>query len=118
MAGGLRFAVVIAHEGSDDGAIASRETGDVAVQRQILAMLVMAVMADGVADIMQKGASFQQHTVLSGEMMRGLQTVEKKNAELTDMLGVSLIAVQTAREGSGAGNDLAGRSVVAMRLFT
>src|ERR1700737_4984657 len=51
-------------------------------------------------------------------MMRGLQTVEKKNAEFTDMLGVGLIAIQAARESSGAGNDLAGRSVVAVRFFS
>src|ERR1700675_4184377 len=80
-------------------------------------MLVVAVMADGVADIMQQGAGFEQHAVLSGKMMRGLQTIEKKNAEFTDMFGVGLVAIQTAREGPGAGNDLAGRSVVAVRFF-
>ena len=51
-------------------------------------------------------------------MMYRLQTVEKKNAEFPDMLGVRLIAVQTAREGPGAGDDLAGRSVVAMRFLS
>src|ERR1700726_2106892 len=79
---------------------------------------MVAMMADGVADVMQKSAGFQQDAVLSGKMMRGLQTVEKKNAEFADMLGVGLVAVQTAREGSGAGNNLAGRSVVAMRFFS
>src|ERR1700722_3626341 len=51
-------------------------------------------------------------------MMRGLQTVEKENAQFADMLGVGLIAVQAAREGSGAGNDLARCSVVAVRFFS
>src|SRR3984893_19103622 len=81
-------------------------------------MLVVAVMADGVADIMQQGAGFEQHAGLSRKMMSGLQTVEKKNAEFPDMLGVGLIAIQTAREGPGAGNDLACRSVVAVRFFS
>src|ERR1700692_3428015 len=81
-------------------------------------MFVGAVMADGVADVMQEGAGFQQHAALSGKMMRRLQTVEKNNAEFADMLGVGLIAVQTAREGPGAGNDLTGRSVVPVRFFS
>src|SRR3984893_9786522 len=81
-------------------------------------MLVVTMMADSVADVMQERAGFQEHAVLSGKMMRGLQTVEKKNAEFADMLGMRLIAVQTARESSGAGDDLAGRGVVAMRFFS
>ena len=81
-------------------------------------MLVVTMMADSVADVMQESAGFQQHSVLSRKMMRGLQTVKKKNAEFADMFGVGLIAVQAAREGPGAGNDLAGCSVVAVRFFS
>jgi hypothetical protein len=51
-------------------------------------------------------------------MMSGLQTVEEKNAQFTNMFGVGLIAIQSAREGSGAGNGLAGRSIVAVRFFS
>src|ERR1700730_12830012 len=118
MAGGLRFAVVIAHDGGDDGAVTAKETGNVAVQRQIFSVLVVTVVADGVADVMQKGASFKQHAVLRGKMMYGLQMVEKKNAEFTDMLGVGLVAIQTARESSSAGNHLAGGGVIVMRFLS
>src|ERR1700686_4401348 len=34
------------------------------------------------------------------------------------MLGMGLVAVQASREGSGAGNDLARCSVVAVRFFS
>src|ERR1700719_2980973 len=51
-------------------------------------------------------------------MMHRLQSVEEENAQFTDMLGMSLVAIQTPREGPGAGDDLARRSIVAVRFFS
>ena len=54
MAGRLRFAVVITHQGSDDGTVAPFQARNVTIQRQIFAVLVMPVMADGVADVVKQ----------------------------------------------------------------
>src|ERR1700692_423605 len=115
MTGGFGFTVVIADQRSDDGAITASETGNIAIQRQIFAVLVVTVMADGMADVMQEGAGLQQHAILRGKMMHRLQSIEKENAQFTDMLGMGLVAVQASSEGPGAGDDLARGSVVAVR---
>src|ERR1700680_2860865 len=51
-------------------------------------------------------------------MMHRLQSVEKQNAQFTDVFGMGLITVQAPREGPGAGDDLARCSVVAVRFFS
>ncbi len=91
MGGGFGFAIVIAREGGDDGTVASVKTRNVAVEREIFAVLVMALMADGVADVVEQRAGFEQHAGLRRQVMHRLQTIEKKNAEFANVLGVHLI---------------------------
>ncbi len=76
MAVGLGFAIVIAHHRGDQGAVAAIESGNVAVQRQILAMLMVAAMTDTVTDVVKQRASFELHPRLNGQVVYGLELVE------------------------------------------
>src|SRR5580693_5454416 len=48
---GRGLAVVIANDGGDDVAVAAFEAGDVAVEGEIFAVLVVAAMSDAMADV-------------------------------------------------------------------
>jgi len=54
MTRGNGLAIVIAHQGRDNRAIAAFQTGDVAVQGKILAMFVVPAVANHMADIVQQ----------------------------------------------------------------
>lgn len=64
MAGRLRFAIVIAHDSADDVAVASLESRDIPVERQIFTMLVVSPMADAMTDIVEKRARLKLNTRL------------------------------------------------------
>ncbi len=98
-------------------AVASGEAGHVAIEGEIFAVFVMAVMTDSVADVVKEGTGFEEHARLRRKMMSGLQAIEEEDAEFANMLGVRLVVLQAAREAAGAGDKLAGGGVVAMRLF-
>ena len=53
MAGGFGLAVMVANDSGNDSAIPTFETGDVAIQGEVLAVLVMAAMADAMAQIVE-----------------------------------------------------------------
>jgi len=59
MPGRLRLAIVIANHRRDDGAISALETYDVSVERKIFAVLVMAAVADHVANIVKQRTGFE-----------------------------------------------------------
>jgi hypothetical protein len=61
MASRFGLAVVIANQRGDDRAIAAFETGDVPIQRQVFAVLVVSAMADAVTGIVEQRASFEQN---------------------------------------------------------
>ena len=69
---GRGLAVVIAHDGADQVAIAALESRDIAVESQVLAVFVMPAVADTVADVMEEGAGFELHACLRGQMVNGL----------------------------------------------
>jgi len=118
MSGRFGFAIVIADEGGHDSAIASGEAGHVSIEGQVFAVLVMAVMADGVADVMEEGPGFKEDAVLGGKMMHRLQAIKEENAEFANVFGVSLITFQSASEGTRTGDDLTGGGVIAVGFFS
>jgi len=70
------LSIVITNGGGDQIAIAASESGDVAVERQIFAVLVMPAIADRVADVMEQRGGFEQDTRLCRQMMNGLKLIE------------------------------------------
>jgi len=69
---GSGFAIVIANDGGDDVAVAAIEAGDVAVESEIFAVLVVAAMGDAVADVMEESACFEFDAGLCWKMMQRL----------------------------------------------
>ena len=69
---GRGLAVVIAHNGADQVAIAALESRDIAIESQVLTVFVMAAVADTVANVMEEGASFELNAGLRGKMVNGL----------------------------------------------
>ena len=72
MSVGSGLAVVIAHDGADEVAIAAFESGDIAVESEVLTVFVMATVADPVTDVMEEGTGFELNTGLRGKMVNGL----------------------------------------------
>ena len=66
---GRGFAIVIADDGGDDIAVAAFEAGDVAVEREIFAVLVVAAMGDAMADVVKERAGFELDASLCGKMV-------------------------------------------------
>jgi hypothetical protein len=113
--GGL--AIVIADDGGDDVAVAAFEAGDVAVEGEIFAVLVVAAMSDAMANVVKERAGFEFNAGLRGEVMERLEVIEEHEAEFADVLGVTLIVFEAAREAAGADEHLAGFGVVAVRFL-
>lgn len=65
----LRLTIVIADNRGDNVAIASFETRDVAVQSEIFPMLMVATVADAVAEIVKQRGGFQLNPGLDGKMV-------------------------------------------------
>ena len=114
---GLGLAVVVANDSGDDLAIAAFEAGDIAVEGEIFAMLVMAAVTDAMTDIVEKRARFELHARLNRQVVERLKLIEEHEAEFADMLGVALIVIEAAAETAGGHENLAGFGVVAMGLF-
>ena len=72
MAGRLGLAIVIAHQRGHHRAVPTGKAGNVPVQREIFAVLVMPVMADGVTNVVKQSAGFEKHARLRGQVMRRL----------------------------------------------
>jgi hypothetical protein len=66
---GSGFAIVIADDGGDNVAVTAIEAGDVAVEGEIFAVLVVAAMGDAMADVVEKSAGFELDAGLGGEMV-------------------------------------------------
>ena len=72
--GGL--AVVVADDGGNDTSIAPIQTRNVPIKGEVLAVLVMAAMADTVTDVVEKGAGFELHPGLRRQVMERLEMIE------------------------------------------
>ena len=68
---------------------------NVAVHGQILAVLMMTLVADGVSDVVKQLGSFKNHPRFAGKMMQRLQLIKKPQAEFANVFGVTLVAFQT-----------------------
>ena len=97
-----RLAIVVANRCGDDAAIVSIEALDVAIEREIFAMFVMAAMADHVTDVVQHRRRFEQYARVRRQMMDGLQLIEKQDAEFAHVFGVLLVVFQASRESASA----------------
>lgn len=64
------LAVVIADDGGNDVAVTALKARDVAIEREILAMLVVAAVADAVPDVVKQRAGFEQHAGLGRQVMQ------------------------------------------------
>lgn len=69
---GSGLAVVVAHDGADQIAIAAFKSRDIAVEGEVFAVLVMTAVTDTVADVMEQGARFELNAGLRGQMVNGL----------------------------------------------
>src|SRR6516164_9728213 len=117
MAGGFGLAIVVAHDGANDVAIAPFEARDVAVERQVFAVLVVAPVADAMANVMEKGAGLKLHAGLGWQVVNGLKLIKEHEAEFANVFGVALVVFEASAVGAGANEDLARLVVVAMRFF-
>ena len=70
------FAVVVADDGGNDTSIAPIQTRNVPIKGEVLAVLVMAAMADTVTDVVEKGAGFELHPGLRRQVMERLEMIE------------------------------------------
>src|SRR5450432_1310387 len=68
---GFRLAIVVPHHRSDHIAIAAFHAGNIAIEGQVLAMLVVSAMADPVANIMKQCTGFELHPGLRRQMVNG-----------------------------------------------
>jgi len=69
---GSGLAIVIADDGGDDVAVAAFEAGDVAIESEIFAVLVVAAMGNAMADVVEERAGFEFDAGLRGEMVQRL----------------------------------------------
>ena len=70
------LSIMVTNGGGDQIAVAAIESGDVAVERQIFAVLVMPAIADGVADVMKQRGGFEQDARFGRQMMNRLKLIE------------------------------------------
>lgn len=66
---GRGFAVVVAHDGADEIAIAAFESRDIAVKSEVFAVFVMAAVADAMTDVVEKGAGFELNAGLRRQVV-------------------------------------------------
>src|SRR5229473_5081956 len=72
----LGFAVVISDNSSGERSVAPFQTRNVAIHREIFAVLVMALVADGMYNVVQQRSCFQNDTGVARKMMQRLKLVE------------------------------------------
>lgn len=99
---GSGFAIVIADDGGDDVAVAAFEAGDVAVEGEIFAVLVVAAMGDAVADVVEESAGFELDAGLRGEMVERLEMIKEEDGKFADVFRVALIVFEAASEAACA----------------
>ena len=115
---GSGLAIVIANDGGDDVAVAGFEAGDVAVEGEIFAMLVVAAMGDAMADVVEERPRFEFDASMMRQVMQRLEVIEEHDGECADVLGVALIVFEAAGEAAGAEEYLAGFGGIAVRFLT
>jgi hypothetical protein len=113
----LRFPVVITNRRGDEISLAPGQARNIAVQRKVFTVLVMAFVADGVANVVEKRGGFKKHARFGGKMMDRLKLIEKLQAELANVFGVAAIAIEAAGKDARAAQHLARFRVVAMGFF-
>src|SRR5262249_55989545 len=114
---GFCFAIVITHNGGDETAIAAVETRNVAVEREVFAVLVVTLVAHGMADVVKQGCGFQKHARFRWKMMNWLQLVEELEAEFANVFGVAAVAVEAAGKNASAAEEFARVAVIPMRFL-
>jgi hypothetical protein len=100
--GWIGFTIVVTHDGGDEIAVAAVEPGNIAIEGQIFAVLVMAAIADGVSDIVKQGGGFKEYARFSGKMMDRLELIEELQTEFANVLGVAAVAIEAPREDAGS----------------
>ena len=108
------LSIVVTNGGGDQIAVAAIESGNVAVERQIFAVLVMAAIADSVADVMEQRGGFEQDARFGRQMLEGalgktvaIRAIEKQTLSLPLEFPSAKVEPVTATEKA-----LGGRSVV------
>jgi hypothetical protein len=69
---GRGLAVVIAHDGADEIAVAAFESRDIAVESEVFAVFVMATVTDTVTDVVEECAGFELNAGLRGQVVNRL----------------------------------------------
>jgi len=72
----LGFAVVIPDNSSGERSVAPFKTRNVAIHREIFAVLVMALVADGMSNVVQQRSCFQNDPGIARKMMQRLQLIK------------------------------------------
>src|SRR6266478_10192193 len=113
----LGFAVVITHNGRSERSVAPLQPGNIAVHGEIFAVLVMALMADGMSNVVQQRRRFQYDPGVTGKMVQRLQLIEKLQTQFTHVLGMTLIELQPPRKTARSRKKLPRFGIVAMRFL-
>ena len=117
VAGWLRLAVVVAHQCAHHAAVPALQSWNVAIQRQVFTVLVVAAVADAMPHVVQERAGFELHARLLWQMVHCLELIEQHEAEFPHVFGMLLVVFQPAAEGPRGEQHLAGFRVVTMRLL-
>ncbi len=115
--GRLCFSIVITNGGGDKIPVAAVESGDVAVESEIFAVLVMPAITDSVSNIVKKRGGFEEHARFRGKMVDRLQLIEKLQTQFANVFGVAAIACHAACKNARAAQKFSRAGIVAMRLL-
>src|SRR5215468_2335535 len=96
------FAIVVTHDGGHETTFAAIEAGDVTIEGEIFAVLVMTFVTDGVTDVVKQRSGFQEHARFGRKMMNRLQLIEKLQTEFANVFGMAAIAIEATRKNTCA----------------
>ena len=107
--GALGFgSAMVADDLADEFFVDARESEDVGVPDDVLAVFVVAGGADEAADFVEDGGGFQKEAGAAGESELGGEGVVEDEGLGADEFGVVHVASVVFGQGAGAGDDLGG----------
>ena len=117
MSCGFGFSIVIANQARDDGALAPLQAGNVAIQDEILSVLVVSTMTDHVSRVVQQSTRFQEDASLRGQTVYGMQLVKELKTQLAHVFCVLLVVFKAPSKTACAHEQLTRCAIVAMRFL-
>ncbi len=93
-----RRAAVVAGDGGDQLALAVGEAGEIGVVDEVVAVLVVPVVADEGADVVQQRRGLQERALLVAEPVHLAGLIEERERQPRHLLGVLLAVADAAPE--------------------